>query len=664
MKFGVCYYPEHWPTERWETDARLMVEAGISLVRLGEFAWAQIEPASGHYHWDWLDQSIGVLAAAGLEIVLGTPSATPPAWLCQAHPNILPVNAAGQKRGFGSRRHYCPTSPIYRTEVSRIVTMLAQRYGEHPGVVGWQVDNELGDHDTARCYCQQCTAGFQSWLKQKYGTLEALNAAWGAVFWSQSYSDWQQIGLPAGTVTAINPSHALDYYRFASDMMADFSRQQVEILRRYAPGRKITTNFMGTFSDLDSPVLAQPLDFASWDSYPTGNAEVMAERLYSPGEMRPPHSYDTGDPYATAIGHDLTRGLKGGLPFWIMEQQAGNINWSIYNTGVRPGNIRLWTWHAAASGAEAVVYFRWRASLFAQEQYHSGLLHHDASPAQGYQELLDMQSEREALNAVTSSPFDTPVALLLDYADLWAVDLQPHRRDFTYLRHFFRYYRALLSLGMQPDIVYPGQPLDRYRLVIAPTAHLAGEDRAQLLHEYVAQGGTLLLGIRSGFKTPSNLVTSAPLPGALRDLVGASVRDWHALPPDVGYDLAENLLGLAGRVDVWAEALAPDPEAQVLVAYSSGPFAGRAALTMHPVGAGQVCYAGFYPTPVQAQGLVAYLAQSLDLPYLVGLPAGMLAVRRGSALVLLNFTDAPQTLRLGDNAYTVPDRDVLYLPTL
>jgi beta-galactosidase len=671
MNLGVCYYPEHWPPERWPIDAQLMRDAGLSIVRIGEFAWQRMEPAEGQFNWAWLDQAIDTLANAGLKLVLGTPTATPPAWLCKAHPDILPIDAQGRRLRFGARRHYCANAPHYRAHTERIVRAMAERYGQHPAVIAWQVDNEFGDHDTARCYCDHCVAAFRRWLQAKYASLEALNAAWGTVFWSQTYSAWDEIGLPHLTPAATNPSHHLDYYRFASDSFVNYAQLQISILQSLtANSQKITTNLLGILPVLNCFDLARDFDFVAWDSYPTGFTEVQAQALYA-DEPRPAFAYDTGDPYVIGFCHALTRGLKNQQPFWIMEQQCGNINWSVYNTGVRPGTVRLWTWYALASGAETVMYFRWRACLYAQEQMHSGLRNHDASPALGYDELLQMLPEREQLAQLAAQPLRNRVALLIDYDDLWAIQLQPHRKDFGYYRHVFVFYRALQRLGIPVDVVGREADLSPYRLVLAPTAHLVDQPLAQRLTAFVQNGGHALLGVRSGFKTRTNLVTDQPLPGLWQPLVGATVTAWHALPPEVGYDFSSEIPGFLGPATVWAESLkaprrrgaeasdqSPISNLQSLATYTSGPFATQSALTQHAVGRGFAFYLGLYPTLEQAQALLAHLAAHAGVARLAELPRGLLAAQRGERVILLNFTDETRTATTRGQTVTVPGRGV------
>lgn len=662
MKLGVCYYPEHWPATRWPTDAKLMREAGLSIVRLAEFAWQRMEPEEDEFTWEWLDNAIEILAAEGLQIVLGTPTATPPAWLCHAYPEILPVDAQGRRRRFGSRRHYCSTSATYRQHTQRIVTAMARRYGQHPAVIGWQIDNEFGCHDTARCYCDECAIAFRVWLQAKYHTLEALNEAWGAVFWSQTYSEWAQIAPPNLTITEPNPSHALDYYRFSSDTVVAYQQLQISLLKAHvSKSHFITTNFMGDFPDLDYHALAQPLDLVTWDSYPTGYAERNAQVFYATPDTRPALAYDAGDPYVTGFCHDLIRGLKPDKPFWVMEQQCGNINWAMHNTGVRPGTVRLWTWHALASGADTAVYFRWRATLYAQEQHHSGLLHHDASPDVGYNELLAMSAERALMAEIAATPHTASVALLLSYADLWAVQLQPHHSEFGYFRHLSSFYQALQHLGVAVDIVPPTANLDSYKLVVAPTLFLGEPYTADALARFVAQGGTALLGVRSGFKTPANRVVDGALPGVFRALTGAQVTAWHALPPGVGFDQQSAWPELTGPATIWAESLlpTPNPSVNVLAHYTTGPFEGQAALIETQVGQGRALYLGWYPTAQQAGATLKQLTAQAGLTtFQPALPHGLILKQRGPFTLLLNFTDHQQHVLMEGKSVFIEARDV------
>ncbi|MCU0907919.1 MAG: beta-galactosidase, partial [Rhodobacteraceae bacterium] len=265
---GVCYYPEHWPEDWWPTDAARMREAGITWVRIGEFAWSRrIEPRPGAFDWGWLDRAIAILGAAGLKVVLGTPTATPPKWVLDRHPDMLAVDAQGRPRGFGSRRHYCFSHAGYRAECRRIVTALAERYGRNPHVAAWQTDNEYGCHDTTVSYSAAALHAFRDWLAQRYQSPDALNRAWGNVFWSMEYASFDDVGLPNLTVTEPNPAHTMDFRRFSSDQVVSFNRLQTDILRRHTDAPLIH-NYMGRITDFDHWAVGADLDVASWDSYP------------------------------------------------------------------------------------------------------------------------------------------------------------------------------------------------------------------------------------------------------------------------------------------------------------------------------------------------------------------------------------------------------------
>jgi beta-galactosidase len=659
MSLGVDYYPEHWPETRWATDARMMRDAGLQVVRLAEFAWAKIEPAEGEFDWDWLDRAVEALASVGLQVVLCTPTAAPPAWLTRNYPDILPVDDQRHRRSFGARRHYCANSPTYREHTRRIVGAIATRYGQHPSVIGWQIDNEFGGGQTARCYCHNCVAAFRDWLQRRYGHLDALNEAWGTVFWSQEYDDWTQIEPPGLTGEKPNPSHVLDYYRFSSDSWVDYQQIQIDMLRAKTNGVPfVTTNLMGLFSDLDYYKLAKPIDFVTWDNYPTGQAERLRDVLYCGSVTNTEdghYAYDVGDPAITGMAHDLMRAVKD-KPFWIMEQQPGHINWSDYNLAPYPGVVRLWTWEDIAHGADTVVYFRWRTCLYAQEQYHSGLLRHDGEPAQGLRDIQAMYGEQAVMAAILGTSVPAEVALLHSYDDLWAIELQPHNRDFGYLRHLFNYYRALQRTGVPVDLAPPTRDLGRYKLVIAPTLFLVDETIADNLRRYVEQGGHLVLSVRSGFKTTDNRVVDTPLPGLLADLVGATVEEWHSLPPGVTYPL--ETAGLSDgpfTVKLWAEALKP-VSAEILARFTGGPLDGRPAASLNRFGKGEVVYLGVWSDDLLVDALLAWQLSRAGVESVATVPAGVKVMRRtGNSrefVFLLNFSDAVVTAKLSRTGYT------------
>ena len=550
---GVCYYPEHWPEERWAIDAAMMRELGLSVVRIGEFAWSRLEPAPGDLRLDWLARAIETLEAAGLEIVLGTPTACPPKWLVDRDPDMLAIDREGRPRGFGSRRHYCFSHPGYREESARIVTVLAEAFGSHPALVAWQIDNEYGCHDTVLSYSAAALDGFRAWCARRYGTVEALNRAWGNVFWSMEYRAFDEIELPNLTVTEANPSHQLAFRRYASEVVASFNRRQAEIIRAHSPGRDLLHNFMGGATDFDHFALCADLDVATWDSYPLG----QLERDLGDDE-RHRRYLRVGDPDFQAFHHDLYRACGRGR-WWVMEQQPGAVNWAPHNPVPAPGAVRLWAQEAFAAGAEVVSFFRWRQAPFGQEQMHEGLLRPDGTPNEAYEVAATLARELAELGAA-DPPQPAGAALVFDYESAWAWQIQPQGRDFRYLDLCLVFYRALRRLGLAVDIVPPAaEALRGYPLVILPG--LFAED-PKLAAALGAEGQRVLLGPRSGSKTGEFQIPETLPPGVFRSLIPVGVSRVESLPPF-------ERLGIAGKdaaahFTLWREFLAAAPGVEVI----------------------------------------------------------------------------------------------------
>jgi beta-galactosidase len=509
MRLGVCYYPEHWPEEWWPDDARRMADMGLSRVRIGEFAWSRIEPEPGRFDWAWLDRAVDALHTAGLGIVMGTPTATPPKWLVDRIPDMIALDRDGHPRKFGSRRHYCFSDDRYREEAMRITTAMAERYGQHPAIVAWQTDNEYGCHDTAVSYSDAARDSFRIWLGEKYGNVGALNAAWGNVFWSMEYRHFSEIDLPNLTVTEANPAHWLDFRRFSSDQVVRFNKVQADILRAASPGRDIVHNFMGFFTQFDHHAVGADLDVASWDNYPLGFLEQF---WFSEEEKR---AYlRQGHPDIAAFHHDLYRGCQQDGRWWVMEQQPGPVNWARFNPAPLPGMVRLWTLEAMAHGAELVSYFRWRQAPFAQEQMHAGLLRPDRVDDIGAHEVRQAAQDIARVGAVGAPP--KSVALLFDYQSDWVTDIQPQGKGFSSLRAALEYYSALRKLGLDVDILSPSAALDGYAMVVIPCQPILPDGLVDKLGTFK---GPILIGPRSGSKTCDFAIPPALPPGGLQRLL-------------------------------------------------------------------------------------------------------------------------------------------------
>ena len=572
---GTCYYPEHWPEEIWAEDARRMADLGLTWVRIGEFAWTKLEPAPGDLRLDWLERAIATLQGAGLKVVLGTPTATPPRWMLDRHPDMLAVDAQGRPRGFGSRRHYCFSHDGYRAEAVRITTILAQRFGRR--VEAWQTDNEYGCHDTIYSYSEAARRAFRDWLAQKYQSPEALNRAWGNVFWSMEYDSFDQIDLPNLTVTEPNPSHALDFRRFSSDQVARFNAAKVAAIRAHSDA-PISHNYMGRIVEFDHFALGRQMEIATWDSYPLG---FLEDRLEETADYKR-HYARQGDPDFQAFHHDLYRAVAAQCPdtdvprWWVMEQQPGPVNWAPHNPAPAPGMVRLWTWEAFAHGAECVSYFRWRQAPFAQEQYHAGLLRPDRVEAEGFHEAAEVA--RELTHARGVEIAQAPVALVFDYASAWAWAVQPQGQGCDYFRLVFEIYRGLRKLGLSIDILPPDAgDLAGYRLVLVPGVVTLSDALKRALQATEAQ---VILGPRTNAKTAA-LSIPVPLPPALPDL-DVTVSRVETLRPDMPVRLAG-----AGHVKLWREQL--EGTADVLDRDADGR-----PVTMR---GGRMTYLGGWPDP-------------------------------------------------------------------
>jgi beta-galactosidase len=532
---GVCYYPEHWEESQWAIDAARMAEVGLTWVRIGEFAWSRMEPSYGQYDLGWLDRAIETLGGAGLKVVLGTPTATPPRWMLNRHPDMLAHDKMGNPRGFGSRRHYDFAHEGYRSDCARITEVLAKRYGANPYVAAWQTDNEYACHNTVLSYSPTALAAFRNWLAQKYQSPQALNRAWGNVFWSMEYASFDEVGLPNLTVTEANPAHVMDFRRFSSQMVVEFNRIQTDIIRAHSPA-PIAHNYMGQVTDFDHFAVGADLDIASWDAYPIGflSDRVVASPEYKRRFLR------QGDPDFQAFHHDLYRAVgaqrQGGSVaagrWWIMEQQPGPVNWAPWNPDPLPGMARLWAHEAFAHGAEAVCYFRWRQAPFAQEQMHAGLLRPDSAPAPAYHEAMEVAREIAAMPQVGTAR--ARVGLVFDYASDWAWATQPQGRDFSYFRLVFETYRGLRRLGLNVDILPPHTgDLSPYALVLAPGVATLTDAFLAALRSHK---GLSLIGPRSNSKT-ADFAIPVPLPPNLPNL-DATVARVESMPPDCSEALA------------------------------------------------------------------------------------------------------------------------------
>ncbi len=487
-RLGVCYYPEHWPEDMWAEDAREMVEMGLSLVRIGEFAWSRLEPREGEFHFEWLDRAINTLGSAGLKVVLGTPSATPPKWIVDKFPDMLAVDKEGRPRKFGSRRHYCFSHQGYREFAAQMASRLAERYADNDHIEFWQTDNEYGCHDTTLSYSDNARKAFRHWLKERYGN-KPLNETWGNVFWSMDYETFDDVDLPNLTVTEPNPAHSMDFRRFTSEQVRNWDLAQVEAIRKHC-SKPISHNYMGRITEFDHFRLGDHLDIATWDSYPLGFLEDRSDR-----DEEFKHTFSRmGDPDFQAFHHDLYRTVGKGR-WGVMEQQPGPVNWAPYNPAPKPGMVRVWSHEAFAHGAEFVCYFRWRQPSFAQEQMHTALKRPDNTPYPVCDEIRHVATE---IRNLTHARPKAEIGLVFDYRSQWAWEIQPQGQGFDYFKLVFEYYGALRQLGVNIDIVdLEKSGLSDYKALIIPGLFAFSDAMKEQLDNFK---GHLILGPRTNSK--------------------------------------------------------------------------------------------------------------------------------------------------------------------
>jgi beta-galactosidase len=558
--YGGDYNPEQWPADVWRDDVARMREAGVTLVSVGIFSWAWLEPAEGRYEFGWLDEVLDLLHAGGIKVDLATATASPPPWLSHAHPESLPVDATGRRLSYGSRQAYCPSSPVYRAAAARLTEAIARRYADHPALALWHVNNEYGCH-VSRCYCDVSAAAFRDWLRRRYDDLDRLNAAWGTAFWSQRYTDWEQVIAPRATPTFGNPTQALDFDRFSSDALLDCYRAERDVLHRVTPGVPVTTNFMtGMFWELDYWAWAREMDVVSTDHYLRGELPDPALDL--------------------SFAADLTRSLAGGRPWLLMEHSTSAVNWQPRNLAKTPGQLRRNSLTHVARGSDGAMFFQWRASVAGAEKFHSAMLPHAGTDTKVWREVVELGRDLAALAEVAGSEVERPaVALLLDWSSLWAGRLPAHpSTDLDAATEIRNWYAALHRAGITVDLAHPADDLSGYRLVLAPALYLLDGESVDNLTRYVAGGGRLVVGPFSGIVDENDHIRH----GMLRDLLGLWVEEVFPLPAGGTVHLDDGGAGL-----VWTE-LAHVTAAKVQASYAADPsgyrdgdLTGAPALTRH-----------------------------------------------------------------------------------
>jgi len=608
LAYGGDYNPEQWPVATQVEDVALMREAGVNLVSVGIFSWAMVEPREGEYDFGWLDAVLDRLHDAEIRVALATATASPPPWLTRRHPEILPQLADGTVLGQGARQAYSPSSPVFRAYALRMTRAMAQRYGSHPAVAMWHVDNELGCH-VPHDYSDDAAAAFRRWLETRYGTVDALNAAWGTTFWSQRYDSFDEVLPPRTAPTFANPTQQLDFARYSSDELLAHYRALRDVLREVTPHIPTTTNLMASTG-------TKWIDYFSW----ADDLDVVATDHYTAGD----------DPEAhidLAFSADLARGLAGGAPWMLMEHSTSAVNWQHRNRAKGPGEMMRNSLAHVARGADAVMFFQWRQAAAGAEKFHSAMLPHAGTDTQVWRSTVGLGAALKALAPVRGSRVHADAAIVFDYPAWWATELDSHpSHDVAYRDQVMAWYRQLWYRGVTCDVVPAGGDLTGYRLVVVPTLYAVSDADAARVAVAAQAGATVLITYFSGIVDAHDHVRLGGYPGAFRDLLGVRTEEFFPLLAGERRTLDDG-----GTADLWSERMHLRGASAVRT-FADGVLVGEPAVTRHAVGAGAAWYVATRLDEAGTSRLADRLiAESGVRPTVPALPNGVEVARRHAA---------------------------------
>ncbi|MBE8519288.1 beta-galactosidase [Amycolatopsis sp. H6(2020)] len=630
LAYGGDYNPEQWPKPVWQEDVHLMREAGVTMVSVGIFSWALLEPEPGQYDFGWLDDLLDLLHDNGIRADLATPTAVPPAWFYERHPDALPVTREGVRYTFGGRGAICHSSPAYQQAAVSIAEQLGRRYATHPAVALWHVHNEYSVPVSA-CYCDTSAAAFRRWLADRYTTVKQLNEAWGTTFWGQTYGSWDQVSPPRLTPTVCNPAQQLDWARFTSDeLLANFKRER-DVLHTLSPGIPVTTNFQAALSQCET------LDYWTW----APEVDLVTNDHYLVAEADRNH-------VNLAMAADITRSLAGGRPWLLLEHSTSAVNWQPRNIAKRAGEMARNSLGHVARGSDGAMFFQWRASRAGAEKFHSAMRPHAGTDSRIWREVVRLGRDLGALEAVRGSRVTADIAMLWDWQSWWAQRLEWRPSvDLDARERADAWYAAAYDRHLTVDFAHPEADLRGYPLVVVPALYAMTDTAATNLRRYVEDGGVLLVSCFSGIVDEHDAIHPGPHPGALRDVLGLVVEEFTPLRAGERVSLGDGLSG-----DVWTEIVARRGAAAVL-SYVDGPGAGGPAITRNKLGRGTAWYVS---TRLAADGLGAVLrkvASDAQLPAR-DLPRDVEVVERvgeeARYLFVVNHTSEDASIPVGERA--------------
>lgn len=624
MHFGVDYYPEHWPRERWKTDAKLMQEMGVQVVRMAELSWFKLEPRKGEFHFEWLEEVIALLDSYGIKTILGTSTVYTPAWVMEENSEFI---ATVQEK---MRYHVCQSNTSYREHIRRFVTAFSGRFAKNPSVIGWQIDCELGNLQDESCICDSCKAAYQKWLEKKYGNIESLNASWGTAFWGGGYNSFSQIKTPHMNAVRENPSAMLDWKCFRSDLNDNFVKWQTDIIRENCPSHFITYRNKCFESNANEYELCELLDFASSSSDFVGSWQKQSESQIS-------------------ASYDMFRSYKK-QPFWNMQQQTGMMGLETMGRAVDPGQMSAWAMQSVAHGADAVVFWRWRTCAIGTEQYWHGILGHSGRPGRVYEEAKALTHRFAPHMEEFEGSMPRPeVAIVHSLRQKYAFQIQPNHADLCYAEQLQKYYKAFFDKKIPVDFVQDMDDLSKYKLVVAPLQYLMTPELEQHYIDYVANGGHLILTMRTGVKDANNIcMTDRELPGRLGDICGIEIPEYDCL-------FHKECAILYGKkeykTEKWADIITLTG-AKSIAEYTTSFYKETPAITENEYERGKVWYVGSEPSDELMADFMEYVVDSIDIKKLGTAPEGVELMTRENDgqiwLFVINHTNEEKVYKLND----------------
>jgi len=634
---GVYYYPEHWDSTQWDRDLKNMATMGFEFTHFAEFAWAQLEPEEGKYDFAWLDKAVSIAAKYKLKVIMCTSTCTPPVWLSRKHPEILSMNENGRQMDHGSRQHASFSSSYYRSYSLKMIAELARHYGNDSRIVGWQVDNEPR---TFFDYNPDAQQRFRGWLKKKYTTIDALNTTWGTLFWSNTYTSFDQINIPLHAQWGMNLNQRLDHYRFAADETATFLDDQAAEIKKFASTDQwVTTNYIPNYEG-GYIGNSKQLDFITYTRY-----MVYGESL---GVGR--KGYRLGDPLRIAMANDFFRPLTP--LFGVMELQPGQVNWGSINPQPMPGAVRLWLWHQFAGGSKLVCTYRYRAPLVGYEQYHYGIVGTDGvTPTPGgveYQKFIrEIELLRKASQPAATLPADytaRKTAILFNYENIWGMDMNKQTYLWNSMDHVMKYYQPLKAFGAPVDFVTDQFDFTKYPVLIAPAYQQIDKALIEKLTEYAKAGGNLVLSCRTGHKDREGHLWEAKFAAPINDLIGAEI-EFYDLPMPHAQD-SVSMEGKKYAWKTWGEILLPQAETKVWGTFGGDFYTGKPAVISRKLGKGSVTYVGIDSNNgLLEKEVLKRLYSQLSIP-VENFPEGVTVEYRDGFGIVVNYSDKVYSLKI------------------